>query len=270
MAKITQEQRNRYALKVKEYRSIIDGLVSKEQSMLNLLKQPGGQGIGYVRIKLAEQALSLTSYHILLNTLSVALLGIKNEEALTDARKTLVRCMKYIEDIVSGLIDAPFSEYEKNLEDISEVSYEDRFALVNKIGFTIREIEDGFGANSKWKWSFADIWGKHATLAKNLLNLKQAYQDIDFTSAHRPIVSAYVAFIKQQFQSAADRFREKYEMFSNKMDDFRQAIVYLNALRRIHVVFGERTEADELKKKIDIWMSKLESDQKKREEARKT
>jgi hypothetical protein len=266
MPKISQEQRNRYAAKVKELKAESDALVSKEQGLLNLLKQPGGQGLGYVRMKLAEDTLALTSYHILVNTLSVSLLGIKNEDALAEARKAIMRCIKYLEEIVSPFVDAPFSEYEKNLEAISEVSYDDRYALIRKIGFAIREIEEGYGSNSKWKWSFVELWGKHAAVAKNLLNLKQAFQDIDFSSPHRIIVSAYVGFIKQQFQMTADRYREKYEMFSNKMDDFKQAIVFLNALRRIHTVFGERTEAEELKKKIDIWAAKLESDQKKREE----
>jgi len=53
MSKITQEQRNRYADKVKEYKAVIDSILAKEQSFLSLLKQPGGQGPGYVRIKLA-------------------------------------------------------------------------------------------------------------------------------------------------------------------------------------------------------------------------
>ncbi|MBU0927223.1 MAG: hypothetical protein KKA67_05705 [Spirochaetes bacterium] len=269
MSKITQEQRNRYAAKVKEYKTVSDSILSKEQSFLNLLKQPGGQGLGYVRIKLAEQTLALTSYQVLVNNLSVSLLGIKNEDSLAEARKSIGRSMKYLEDIVTGYVDAPFSEYEKNLEEISEVTYEDRYALLRKIGFAIREIEEGYGANSKWKWSFVELWGKLAAVAKNCLDLKRAYQDMDLASPNRMIAFSYLAFVKKLLQTTADRYREKYEVSSMKMDDFKQAILYLNALRRIHVVFGERNEAEELKKKIEIWSGKLESDQKKREEESK-
>ncbi|TFG82030.1 MAG: hypothetical protein E4H20_08530 [Spirochaetales bacterium] len=266
MAKITLEQRNRYAAKVKEYKAVIDATVSKEQSFLSLLKQPGGQGAGYVRIKLAEETLSLTSYFILINTLSVALMGIKNEDSLADARKALVRSIKYLEDIVTGLVDAPFSEYESYLADISEVSYEDRFALLRKIGFAISEIEEGYGTNSKWKWSFVETWGKFAVVAKNMLDLKRAYQDLDMTSPNRLIAHSYLNTVKHLFQTTADRYREKYEVFTSKMEDFKQAILFLTALRRIHTIFGERSEADELKKKIEIWSAKLEADQKRREE----
>lgn len=267
MSKITQEQRNRYAVKVKEYKTITDAILASEQSFLNLLKQPTGQG--YARIKLAEQTLALTSYQILVNTLSVSLLGFKNEESLSEARKSISRCIKYLEDIVTGYVDVPFSDYEKNLEDISEVSYEDRYTLFRKIGFAIREIEEGYGANSKWKWSFVELWGKLAAVAKNSLDLKRAYQDMDLTSPNRMIAISYLAFVKKLLQATADRYREKYEVSSMKMDDFKQAILFLNALRRIHGLFGERAEAEELKKKIDIWTVKLESDQKKREEESK-
>ena len=271
MAKITQEQRNRYAAKVKEYKTTIDAFLAKEQSLLTLLKQPGNQGQGYARIKLSQEMLALTSYNILLNTLSVSLLGIKNEDALAEARKTLVRAIKYIEDIVSAYIDAPFSEYEDNLKEIADVSYADRFELFMKIGFAIREIEEGYGANSKWKWSFVEMWGKLATISKNLLDLKKAFLDIELTSPHRMVVTSYVGNVKRLFQSTADKYREKYEIFSLKPDDFKQAIVFLNALRRFHIVFNERSEADELKKKIEIWTGKLEADKKKQEEeSRKT
>lgn len=265
MGKITLEQRNRYAAMVKDYKATIDMGLAAEQTLLTLLKQQS-QGSGYVRIKLAEETLVLTSYYILVNTLSVALLGIKNEDYLADARKTIGRCIKYLEDIATPYVDVPFSEYEKNLEDISEVSYEDRYALLRKIGFAIREIEEGYGANSKWKWAFAEIYAKFSVVAKNMLDLKKAYQDMDLASQNRAVVQSYVGFVKRLLQASADRYREKYEMFSNKMEDFKQAILYLNALRRLHTVFAERNEADELKKKIEIWSAKLEADQKKREE----
>jgi hypothetical protein len=269
MSKITQEQRNRYAAKVKEYKATTDSILAKEQSFLNLLKQPGGQGVGYVKMKLSQEALTLTSYQILVNSLSVSLLGIKNEDSLAEARKSIVKSIKYLEDIVTGYVDAAFSEYEKNLEEISEISYEDRYAHLRKIGFAIREIEEGYGSNSKWKWSFVEIWGKLAAVSKNTLDLKRAFQDMDLTSPNRMVVFSYLGFVKKLLQTTADRYREKYEVSTMKMDDFKQAILFLNALRRIHIVFGEKGEADDLKKKIEIWSAKLESDYKKREEESK-
>ena len=72
--------------------------------------------------------------------------------------------------------------------------------------------------------------------------------------------------IKRLLMQAADRYREKYELSTNRIDDFKQAINYLGALRRIHILLGERDEAETVKKKQDIWSAKLEADQKKKED----
>ncbi len=166
-------------------------------------------------------------------------------------------------------IDVPFSEYEKNLEAIADISYDDRFKLFRKIGFAIAEIETGYGSLSKWKWSFIELWGKLAVICRNLLDLKRAYNDMDFSSPHREVVLSYMEYIKKLFQQAADKYREKYEIFSSKIEDFKFAILFLAALRRFYITFGEKDEAEELKKKIEVWNNKLNADQKKMEEERK-
>jgi hypothetical protein len=95
MGKITLEQRNRYFEKVKEHRKTIDAGLAKEKTILELLAKDG-TGAGYKRLKLANDALDLCSWNMLVNTLSVSLLGIKNEEYLLEARKILLRAIKYI------------------------------------------------------------------------------------------------------------------------------------------------------------------------------
>jgi hypothetical protein len=73
--------------------------------------------------------------------------------------------------------------------------------------------------------------------------------------------------IKKLLMQAADRYREKYELSTNRIDDFKMGIHFLNSLRRIHALLGERVSAETLKKKSDIWSSKLEMDIKKQDEA---
>jgi len=68
---------------------------------------------------------------------------------------------------------------------------------------------------------------------------------------------------------AADRYREKYELSTNRIDDFKMGINFLHALRRLHMILGDRDEADSVKKKSDIWSAKLEQDIKKLDEAPK-
>lgn len=267
MGKITQEQRNRYFDKVKEHRKIIEAGLAKEKILLDLLSRDEN-GAGYKRLTLAEGALDLCSWYILVNTLSVSLLGIKNEDYLLEARKTLVRAVKYLEDTVSGYVDAPFSDYEEKLESIRDFDADNRFRLLRKLCFAVNSLEDAFGENSKYSSSFIELWGKVAAVGKNLVNLKTAVPDMDFSSPVRPAIMGHLSLVKQLFQRTADKYREQYELYTHKVQDFRAAVVFLQALRRLHIVLSERDEAETLKRKIEIWTAKLEADLKKAEEAK--
>jgi len=268
MGKITQEQRNRYFEKVKEHRKTIEAGLAKEKTLLDL-QSKDETGAGYKRLTLANDALDLCSWYMLVNGLSVSLLGIKNEDYLLEARKTLVRAIKYVEDAVSAYLDVPFSDYEAKLEEIRDYDSEGRFRLLRKLGFAVQSLEDSFGENSKYSASFIELWGKVATVGKNLVNLKTAVSDMDFDSPVRETVISHLALVKQLFQRCADRYREQYELYTHKVQDFRAAVIFLQALRRIHLILSERDEAETLKRKVEIWSTKLEADLKKAEEAKK-
>jgi hypothetical protein len=267
MGKITQEQRNRYFEKVKEQRKTIEAGLAKEKTLLDLLAKDE-TGSGYKHLKLANDALDLCSWYILVNTLSVSLLGIKNEDYLLEARKTLVRAIKYLEDTVSGYLDVPYSDYELKLVEIKDFDPDSRFRLLRKLGFTVQSLEDAFGENSKYSASFIETWGKVAIIGKNLLNLKTAVPDMDFSSPLRATVMNHVGLVKQLLQRCADKYREQYELYTHKVQDFRAAVIYLQALRRVHIALNERDEAETLKRKAEIWSTKLEADLKKAEETK--
>jgi hypothetical protein len=87
-------------------------------------------GSGYKLINLAEETLVTYSYQLLLNSLSLSLLGIRNEDWLSEARKTLYRAIKYLEDTVTPFVDVPFSDYEQKLDEIADFSADARYLLI--------------------------------------------------------------------------------------------------------------------------------------------
>lgn len=265
MGKITQEQKNKYFEMVKQYRNTIEAGLAAEKTILELLGKDD-TGAGYKRLHLAEVVLDLSSWYVLVNGLSVVLLGIKNEDYLLEGRKTLVRALKYLEDTVSATLDGPFSDYEARLVEIKDFDAASRFKLMRKFGFAIQSFEEAFGENSKYSWSFMELWSKFAALAKNTIDLKTVIIDLDFNSPLRPTISAHIALVKSLFQRCADKYREQYELYTHKHQDFKQAIVFLSADRHFRMILGEREEAESLKKKIDVWKSKLEADSKRQEE----
>lgn len=265
MAKISNEARHLYFEKARRYREAADAILLREKSILTVLeKDPNGAP--FKRLVLADEMLNLASNYLVMSGMSTTMLGVKNEDALNEARKSLYKSVIYLEEIVSGLIDAPFSDYEDRLVGIASFDALRRYTLVRKLGLAIRLVEDSYGDNTKWRWAFVELEARFATVAKNLFDLKNAVVNLDPRAADYETTVYHLRTIKKLLMQAADRYREKYELSTNRMDDFKLAIAYLGALRRIHVLVGDRDEAETVKKKADIWAAKLEADQKRKEE----
>jgi hypothetical protein len=261
MGKISAEAKAQYSQRVKAYKQDIEGILQREKNILSVV-QKDESGAAYKRLTLADERMNLASYHLLLNRISVALLGIKNESFLNDARKSCYQSIIYLEEVVSGATDVPFSDYEERLEQIEGFDEAARFQLVRKLGFTIHAVRDAFGDNTKWKWSFVELEGRLSTVAKNLIDLKALVAGLDPRADHYEARLGHLTLTKELLQHAADRYREKYELSTARMDDFKQAIAYLGALRRIHMILSEATQAEVIKKKMDVWRAKMEDDEK--------
>lgn len=260
MAKISAEAKKRYFDKVKEYKQETETILGREKNILETINGDDASS-QYKRLTLADERMNLASYFLLLNRLSVALLGVKNEAFLNDGRKSCYQAVIYLEEVVSNRLDAPFSDYSEFLEKIEDIGDAKRYEMVRKLGFTIQSVEDDFGENSKWKWSFVELEGRFATVTKNLLNMKTLVAGLD------PRVEGYQARLnhlnlaKELLQRSADRYRQKYEGSTLRIDDFKLAISFLAALRRVHILVGETQNADAMKKKMDVWKTKMETDE---------
>jgi hypothetical protein len=266
--KPSEEARRRYSEYIKDYKNAIDSVLEKERRTKEAIaKAP--EGASYQKLALADDNLNIVASYLLMSSLSLTFLGVKNEAYLNEARKCIYKSLLYLEEIVSPLVDAPFGDYEPGLETISAFSDESRYNFVRKVGFTIDSLRDGYGENSKWKWSFVEMEARLAAVAKNMLNLKTFVAGLDPRSEGYSARLAHLALVKELLQQAADRYREKYELSTMRIDDIKIGINYLSAVRRLHFVLGEAEQADVVKKKADIWRTKMENDLKKSEEAPK-
>lgn len=265
MAKISSEELHKYSEKIKPYKATIEAGIKREQNIVQLIKKEP-QSAAYKRFNLVEEMLNLISNYIIINGTSLAVLKVKNEDALNDARKTLYKSVIYLEELVSNLVDAPFSEYEEKLAGIEGINAAQRYLLVRKMGLAIELLENAYGDNTKWKWSFVELEGRYSVVVKNLLNLRNAVANTDPRSPDYEPTVYHLRLIKKLLMQSADRYREKYELSTNRIDDFKQGVNFLSALRRLHVIMGDREEAEIVKKKLDIWTVKLESDLRKQEE----
>lgn len=264
MGKISSEAKKDYFEKLKNYKVEVERLQKREANLVKIV-ETGQAGTEQKLLALADENLNLVSYFLLINGLSVSLLGVKNEAFLNDARKGCYKAIINLEKIVSNYVDVPFSEYEEMLEKIDSTDDAARYRLMRKLGYSIDSVVDGFGDNSKWKWSFVEIQARYATVCKNMINLKTYISGMDPRVPGYMERQAHMKLAMELLQAAADGYRQKYELSTLRLDDFKIAINYLAAIRRIHSLLGNSEESESMKKKIDIWRTKMETDLKKKE-----
>ena len=260
MAKITEQARKNYSDYITKYKKVIDEIVNRENKFNADLKAEKVEKPECGKIEIADGVLNLSSYYILFNTLSANLLGVKNENYLNDARKAIYKALILIEGVVTNIIDIPFSELTEHLEKINEFSDIKRFEFSKKLAFTIDVLKEAFGENSKWKWSFVELEGRSATIIKNLMNYRTLIAGMDPTSDNYEVKMNHLMMIKKLLMNAATRYREKYELNTFRIDDFKLALNYLSSLRRLHLYLGENNDAETVKKNLEIWKTKMEKD----------
>ncbi|MCL2295207.1 MAG: hypothetical protein FWC36_10175 [Spirochaetes bacterium] len=260
MAKVTQQARKNYTDHITKYKKIIDEIQGKENKFNLDIKADKVENPEAAKIEMADAILNLSSYYILLNALSATLLGVKNENYLNEARKAVYRALIFLEAVVTNIIDLPFSELSEHHEKISDFPDKGRFEISKKLAFTVDMIKEAFGENSKWKWSFVELEGRSATVIKNLINYKTLISGMDPSYADYEIVMNHLIMIKKILMTAATRYREKYELNTFRIDDFKLALNYLSALRRLHIYLGESNDAETVKKNLEIWKVKMEKD----------
>jgi hypothetical protein len=259
MSKISSLDRAQYLEKIKRYHAPIETYLNKEKEILAAIKQdPEGSALN--RLSLVGVMLNLSSYYLAQNGISQSVLKIRNEDALNEGRKSVYKSVIYLEQIVTSMVDAPFSEYEKELERIASLSSGDRYYLVRKMGLAIHLLENAFGENSKWKWAFVDLEGRYAAAAKNIIDLKSVVSNIDPRSPNYAPTVYHLRLVKKLLMQAADRYRDRYELSTNRVNDFEMGIRFLHALRRLLMIFQDQEEAWTVRRKLDIWETKLNKD----------
>jgi len=268
MSKVSEDARKKYLETIQEYKKTIEDIENREKLILQVMDKDV-TGAEYKKIRLAEENLNLLSYYVLMNNLSNALLGVKNEGYLNEARKLCYKVIIYMEQVVTGTIDGPWSDYEDKVALISSFDYQDRWRLISKMGLAIQLVLTGYGDNTKWKWAFVELEARYATVVKNLINLKTLFSDMDPNAEGYDIKMAHLTLARKLLDQSANRYREKYELSTLRFDDFRLAIKYLGALRYLALAVNRGQEADNIKKKMDIWQQKLDNDLKRKDIADK-
>ncbi len=262
MSKVSESTRLEFAETIKPYQSKITAILAKEKTTLNSING-GASDSAYKKLMLCDDMIGVSSLYMAQNSLSLKILEVKNNDALNDARKILYKAIIYLEELVTNFIDVSYSELAENHEAIKEKSVSERYFLVRKLGLAINLLEDAFGDNSKWKWSFVELKGRFSVVAKNLIDMKAAVKAyFDPNNEDYETTVLYIRLIGKLLDSSAAGYRDKYELSTRRIDDMRSAIKFLLAKHKLLVAIGDKNNAEEIKKKAIVWKDKMDADQK--------
>ncbi|MCR5188697.1 MAG: hypothetical protein K6C97_07150 [Treponema sp.] len=262
MSKISEETRLHFSEVIKPYQEKINATLAKEKTMLNGMHK-GDIDFENKKILLCEDMIYIASLYMAQNSLSWKLMEVKNNDALNDARKILYKAIIYLEEIVTDGIDIPYADLSENLEKISNVPIIRRYTIVRKLGLAINLLKDAFGDNSKWRWSFVELEGRFTTVAKNLIDMKACVKDyFDPRADNYETTVLYIRLISKLLNDSATAYRDKYETSTRRIDDMRNGIKYLLALRKLNIAISNPEQAEEVKKKALVWKDKMDADHK--------
>jgi hypothetical protein len=258
-----------YAEKIKHHKEKIDEINSAIRTIeKEVLKN--NELSNYGRLSIANSDLNIIAIYCTMSDISMALLGIKNEAFLNEARKLLYKMLSILQEIAGSEIDASLTENEDKLKTIDKLDDHKRLNLFKKILDAVRTVEEKFGEKSKWRWSFVDLFADAAVAVKNMVDYKKLQ-----TLQRDPRNEGYadrneiLRFVKDQLKTAATRYREKYEMVTHEPIEMKKALQLLGALYRVNILFNEGNDADNTRKNIAIWQEKFDADLRKAEEDKK-
>ncbi len=262
---IDKEKKEKFA----EESSYLKRKIDEMNQKIKYLESKKDENENLNKIRIASHYIDVVSIYCAMTDLSISLLGYKNETYLDIGRKCLYKSIIILEGVVSNIIDMPLGENYELLMSLDSFTDTERLKLIKKIGYTISLLEARYGKNSKWKYSFTEMEGRYTVIAKNFFDFR-TYQE-----KNEPGIEGfddrydYLFLVKDFLIDASNRYREKYELTNQGAEDMKKAIDYLRALKKIHILFNEKDEMQNVSKRIELWSQKFEADLKAKEKKMK-
>jgi hypothetical protein len=271
LKQIPKAKKEAYNAIVKDLKEQVELLEKKAQKMEREAIRTKNLNSGYKKIVSAMTYLDTVQIYCKMNEYSVQIMDIKNDLYLTTSRKNIYQAIKILESIFTNIVDTSLTENEEILKQFSLLTPKRILHIIKKIEYCIALVEYAEGENSKWKWTFVELYGRLAVLSKNMINFKEYVNRMfDATDPDYETINELVQTCKRLVEAAAQKYRTKYELSTRDITDMNKGIDLLNQLLKINIILNEQEQAQETKKVIEKWKDKLEMDiRKKEEEAKK-
>jgi len=270
LKQIPKEKKEAYNAIVRDLRDQVDAVQRKAQKYEREGMRDKELNSLFKRIAAAIAYLDAVQIYCKMNDYSLQIMDIKNDLYLTNARKNIYQTIKLLESIVGTAIDSSLTDNAEIIERLTLINPKRLLHLLKKIEYCIAMVEYAEGENSKWKWTFVEMFGKYAALTKNFINFKEYVNKMnDATDPYYVEINETIQLAIRVIEEAARKYRTKYELSTMEVTDMSKGIDFLSLLLRIYIILNEQQLAQETKKTVEKWKDKLELDLKKKEEEAK-
>ncbi len=215
----------------------------------------------FFHIGISAKYLNQINTYIEMNALSEQMLNIKNNSYLDNARKLIYKIYSEMEHVVTMAIDEGLNHNRELLMKIKPFNPKMRLNMYKHIHRSIDRLIKSYGENTKWKWSFPELWAKLAILGKNIIDYREIQSERDPRKEFYYDRQELLQTVKQDLLEASGKYRNKYELSTKSSNDLVYAIKLLEDLKVICSLMGDEELLKKSKAGIDAYKARLEADE---------
>ncbi|RME90576.1 MAG: hypothetical protein D6767_06630 [Candidatus Hydrogenedentota bacterium] len=224
----------------------------------------------FLRLGIVANYIRQANLYMDMNDLSEQMMGIKNHSYLENARKLILKIFPEMDKVVTMKMDEPIDFNREQLNKLKPFTPKHRLNLYKHLQKTIKRLIASFPENTKWKWSFPDMWANLAVMGKNIIDFREIQSIRDPREEYYYDRQELLSLVKTQLFDASGEFRNKYELSTKSNNDLIKAIRLLEDLKRICAVTGDSELAQKAKAGIEAYRNRIEASEEEKKKKKAT
>jgi hypothetical protein len=219
----------------------------------------------FFHIGIASKILKQIDIYIDMNHLSERLMGIKNNANLDTAKRLLNNLFLEMEKVVTLNLDTSLTHNKEMLDQIRPFNPRMKLNFYKYVEKSIRRLIAGYGENTKWKWSFPELWAKLAIVGKNIIDFREIQAKRDPREEFFYDRQEMLNIVKEALFSASAQYRDKFEISTKSSNDLVYAMKLLQDLRKIATMTGDNELGKKCKSGIDSYKTRIKAEEKEKQ-----
>lgn len=218
----------------------------------------------FFHIGISSKILKQVLINIDMNNLSEQMMGIKNNNNIDTAKRLLNKIFLEMEKVVTLDVDVSLTHNKELIDKIKPFNPRLRLNFYKHLESAIKRLIRAYGDNTKWKWSFPELWAKLAIIGKNLMDFREIQAKRDPREEFFYDRQEMLNIIKEALFSASNQYRDKFEISTKSSNDLVYAMKLLEDLRKISTMTGDQELGKKCKSGIDSYKTRIKAEEKAR------